>query len=110
MAVNLIVLVRQWHERAPLLLLCGRQMAIAHDGQQPRLRIGPAQRVETAESPQHGVLYDVLGIAGGVAQPSREPVRGVEMRQNQLREPSALVIHGVKTHGWPTLFPTAGAL
>src|SRR5450432_4366089 len=79
-------------------------MAIAHDGQQPRLGIGAPQSIETSKSAQNSILHHVVGIAGA-AQPPSEPIRSVEMRQNLPLESSALVIHRVKTHAEAILFP-----
>jgi hypothetical protein len=59
---------------------------VAHDSQEPRPCIVAVQRADVFECAQASLLYHILGVVGIARQPTRQIVRGVEVRQDQLFE------------------------
>jgi hypothetical protein len=87
-----IVFLGQWHLRPLQLLLMGGCMAIPHDGQQPGLRIGCPQGVESPIGTQDGVLHDIVRTLRRLRRPPGKPVRGIQMRQDLRLKATAPVI------------------
>jgi hypothetical protein len=69
-------------------------MAVLDDPHEPRLRLGAAQTIKSAKSPQQRFLDDVIRVPGRPGQPPCITVCGVKVGHDESLEPSAVVIHG----------------
>ena len=55
---------------------------IANNPEEPRLCVPPFEGMEVAKGPQRRLLHDIFRIVLVSHQPSREPVRRFEVRQD----------------------------
>ncbi len=72
---------------------------IAHDGEQPRLGIVPAEALEAVPGAQEGVMHDVFGDGFVAAEEAREVVGAVQVRQHQPPESLPLGVGGRRPAG-----------
>src|SRR5262249_39153542 len=90
--------------------------AVAHDREQPGLRIPTAVLVEGAERPQKRFLDDVICCNGVARDEPRQTVGRIQMRQEKVLELTAQAspirrawhppcVHGSKTARPACLFP-----
>src|SRR5262249_42795041 len=70
-----------------------REAGVAHDREQPGLRL-PAQPVEEPVGAQRRLLHHVLRAVVGARDPAREGVRRIEVRQHQPLESLPGLVQG----------------
>ena len=82
--VGLLVELDHCASRAPAAEL--REARVAHDAQDPRPSIRPAEATEMPDRPQERLLHGFLRLVAVAKQIAREVVRGIEVRQHTFIE------------------------